>query len=104
MYTLFAQDDAIEETVVISAKYPVALSEVIGSVSSISLQEIESRQVSDLRDLLDNTVGVSVTRDVYSGRTFNNTVSIGMGGKRVNLLIDGVRFGENTMALLQLKY
>ena len=93
--TLLAQDEAIEETVVISAKYPVALSEVIGSVSSISLQEIESRQVSDLRDLLDNTVGVSVTRDVYSGRTFNNTVSIrGMGGKRVNLLIDGVRFGE----------
>ena len=63
--TLFAQDEAIEETVVISAKYPVALSEVIGSVSSISLQEIESRQVSDLRDLLDNTVGVSVTPEMF---------------------------------------
>tara|TARA_B100000900_G_scaffold355303_1_gene324499 strand:+ start:66 stop:2288 length:2223 start_codon:yes stop_codon:yes gene_type:complete len=92
---IFAEENLIEETVVISAKYPVALSEVIGSVDSISMQEIESRQVSDLRDLLDNAVGVSVTRDVYSGRTFNNTVSIrGMGGKRVNLLIDGVRFGE----------
>ena len=73
---LIAQEEVIEETVVISAKYPVALSEVIGSVSSISLQDIESRQVSDLKDLLDNTVGVSVTRVVYSGRTFNYTVSI----------------------------
>ena len=92
---LIAQEEVIEETVVISAKYPVPLSEVIGSVDSISLKDIESRQVSDLRDLLDNTIGVSVTKDVYAGRTFNNTISIrGMGDKRVNLLIDGVRFGE----------
>ena len=92
---LLAQDEMLEETVVISAKYPVPLSEVIGSVDSISLEDIESRQVSDLRDLLDNTIGVSVTKDVYAGRTFNNTISIrGMGDKRVNLLIDGVRFGE----------
>ena len=92
---LIAQEEVIEETVVISAKYPVPLSEVIGSVDSISLRDIESRQVSDLRDLLDNTIGVSVTKDVYAGRTFNNTISIrGMGDKRVNLLIDGVRFGE----------
>ena len=92
---MIAQEEVIEETVVISAKYPVPLSEVIGSVDSISLRDIESRQVSDLRDLLDNTIGVSVTKDVYAGRTFNNTISIrGMGDKRVNLLIDGVRFGE----------
>ena len=92
---LIAQEEIVEETVVISAKYPIPLSEVIGSVDSISLKDIESRQVSDLRDLLDNTIGVSVTKDVYAGRTFNNTISIrGMGDKRVNLLIDGVRFGE----------
>ena len=92
---LIAQEEVVEETVVISAKYPIPLSEVIGSVDSISLKDIESRQVSDLRDLLDNTIGVSVTKDVYAGRTFNNTISIrGMGDKRVNLLIDGVRFGE----------
>ena len=69
---LIAQEEVIEETVVISAKYPVPLSEVIGSVDSISLRDIESRQVSDLRDLLDNTIGVSVTKDVYAGRTFND--------------------------------
>ena len=91
----FSQDEELEETIVISAKYPVPLSEVIGSVDSINLSDMESRQISGLRDLLDNTIGVSVSRDIYSGRAFNNTVSIrGMGGKRVNLLIDGVRFGE----------
>ena len=93
--TLFAQDDAIEETVVISAKYPIPLSEVIGSVDSISLSDINDRQVSDLKDLLDNTVGVNSSRSIYLGRSYNDSISIrGMGGRRVNLLVDGIRSGE----------
>ena len=92
---VFGQSEFIEETVVISAKYPVPLSEVIGSVDSISLKDIEDRQVSDLNDLLNNTVGVSSTRSISSGRTYNNSISIrGMGGRRVNLLVDGIRSGE----------
>ena len=93
--TLFAQEEAIEETVVISAKYPVPLSEVIGSVDSISLNDINDRQVSDLKDLLDNTVGVNSSRSIYLGRSYNDSISIrGMGGRRVNLLVDGIRSGE----------
>ncbi len=93
--TLFAQDESIEETVVISAKYPVPLSEVIGSVDSISLNDINDRQVSDLKDLLDNTVGVNSSRSIYLGRSYNDSISIrGMGGRRVNLLVDGIRSGE----------
>ena len=66
---LIAQEEVIEETVVISAKYPVPLSEVIGSVDSISLRDIESRQVSDLRDLLDNTIGIFCYIKYSSGQT-----------------------------------
>ena len=92
---LNGQENSIEETVVISSKYPVPLSEVIGSVDSISLDDIETRQVSDLNDLLNNMVGVSSTRSISSGRAYNDSISIrGMGGRRVNLLVDGIRSGE----------
>ena len=38
---LFSQDDTTEEVVVISSKYPVALSEVIGSVNVVNFEDIE---------------------------------------------------------------
>ena len=38
---LFSQDDTTEEIVVISSKYPVALSEVIGSVNVVNFEDIE---------------------------------------------------------------
>ena len=44
---VFGQSEVIEETVVISAKYPVLLSEVIGSVDSISLKDIEINKNSN---------------------------------------------------------
>ena len=92
---LFSQDDTTEEVVVISSKYPVALSEVIGSVNVVNFEDIEKRQVTDLKDLLETTPGVTVSRDFNSGRTFNDGISIrGMGGQRVNFLVDGIRVGE----------
>ena len=54
---LFSQDEETEEIVVISSKYPVALSEVIGSVNVVNFEDIENRQVTDLKDLLETTPG-----------------------------------------------
>ena len=68
---LFSQDEKTEEIVVISSKYPVALSEVIGSVNVVNFEDIENRQVTDLKDLLENTPGVTVSRDFNSGRTLS---------------------------------
>ena len=88
-------DDTVEEIVVISSKYPVPLDEVVGSVSSISLEDMETRMVSDLSDMLDKTIGVSVSRSNTSGRSYNEGITIrGLGGKRVNILIDGVRVAD----------
>lgn len=90
-----AQPDNIEEVVVISSRYPVALSEVVGSVASVSGDDIEARMVSDVARLLDTTVGVSVNRRQAYGRTVNEGISIrGLGGKRVNILLDGVRVAD----------
>jgi hemoglobin/transferrin/lactoferrin receptor protein len=91
---IYAQDE-VQEVVVISSKYPVPLQEVVGSVDSISLENMETRMVSDLSDMLDKTIGVSVSKRNVSGRAYNDGISIrGLGGKRVNILIDGIRVAE----------
>ena len=88
-------EDEVQEVVVISSKYPVPLQEVVGSVDSISLENLETRMVSDLSDMLDKTIGVSVSKRNVSGRAYNDGISIrGLGGKRVNILIDGIRVAE----------
>ena len=97
--TLFANSifaNQIEEIVVIANKYPVPASEVVGSVDSILLEEIETRLVNDLSDLLDKTIGVSVPRSNSYGRSYDEGITIrGLGGKRVNILIDGVRVADS---------
>ena len=88
--------DQIEEIVVIANKYPVPASEVVGSVDSILRAEIETRLVNDLSDLLDKTIGVSVPRSNSYGRSYDEGISIrGLGGKRVNILVDGVRVADS---------
>ena len=59
-YTIIAQenDQTVEEVVTVSSKIPIPIKEVVGSVSLISLEEIESRMVNDVAQLLENTVGV----------------------------------------------
>ena len=93
---MFGQEDEnVEEVVVISSKIPVPLSEVVGSVTLITKDDLEARVVSDLSDILDNTVGVSVPRNSQYGRYYNEGISIrGLGGSRVNIFVDGVRVSD----------
>ena len=92
---LTSAEDEVQEVVVISSKYPVPLEEVVGSVDAISVEDLETRMVSDMSDMLDKTIGVSVSKRNVSGRAYNDGISIrGLGGKRVNILIDGIRVAE----------
>ena len=98
--TTFAEEQAtdakiVSEVVVVSSRYPVPLSEVVGSVATISSEDISGRMVNDIQDLLATTVGVSVNRRQAYGRTYNDGIAIrGLGGKRVNILIDGIRVAD----------
>ena len=87
--------DEIEEVVTVSAKQPVPIDEVVGSVAVISQDEIETRLVSDVSQLLENTIGITVPKDISSGRSRNSDVVIrGVGNNRVNIFIDGFRTGD----------
>ena len=93
--SIAVEADVIEEIVVIANKYPVPSSEVVGSVDLISVKDIEMRLASDLSDLLDKTIGVSVPRSNSYGRAYDEGISIrGLGGKRVNILVDGIRVAD----------
>ena len=86
----------IEEITVISSRAPIPLSEVIGSVSVIKSDDIEKRIANNIVDLIENTIGVSAPRSDGYGRIFNEGFRIrGLGGKRVNVLIDGVRIPDS---------
>ena len=87
--------DEIEEVVTVSAKQPVPIDEVVGSVALISQDEIEARLVSDVSQLLENAIGITVPKDISSGRSRNSDVVIrGVGNNRVNIFIDGFRTGD----------
>ena len=61
----------------------------------ISQDEIETRLVSDVSQLLENTIGITVPKDISSGRSRNSDVVIrGVGNNRVNIFIDGFRTGD----------
>ena len=71
------------------------IGEVVGSVAVISQDEIEARLVSDVSQLLENTIGITVPKDISSGRSRNSDVVIrGVGNNRVNIFIDGFRTGD----------
>ena len=85
----------IEEVVTVSSKIEVPAKDVVGSVSLITQSDLETRVVNDLQEVFENTIGVTVPRSIRSGRTRNDGVTIrGIGDKRVNILIDGVRIGD----------
>jgi len=92
-FTLLAEKkESDEEVVVISSKYPVPLSDVVGSVASVSQEDIEGRLVNNLGDLMEQTIGISVNQRSAYGRTYDEGISIrGLGGKRVNIIVDGIR-------------
>ena len=95
--TLISQENGaeIEEVVTVSSKVEVPAKDVVGSVSLITQLDLEERVVNDLQEVFENTIGVSIPRSIRSGRTRNDGVTIrGIGDKRVNILIDGIRVGD----------
>ena len=89
-------EERIEEVITVATKIPTAASDVVGSVATISQEDIEARMVNDLPQLLENSVGVSAPKGTYSGRSRNEGIIIrGIGDSRVNLFIDGFRIADS---------
>lgn len=87
--TAYAQDYALFDEVVVSAtRTEQQLEDVAGSVSVVTEQDIDKNLAKDLADTFKYTPGVSVETDSRHGIQGINIR--GLGGNRVNILVDGV--------------
>jgi vitamin B12 transporter len=92
-----------EAVVVTAARVAQPLSEVIGSVSVITRQDIEDRAVQSLPDLLRGETGLSVTNTGGFGK-LSNVFLRGTDAEQVLVLIDGVRVGSVTSGTASLEF
>ena len=71
--------------------------DIAANVTVISAEELNTRGVKDLEDLLRNVPGVTISRQTSATDPFNTIGGItirGVGGNRVALQVDGARVAE----------
>ena len=84
-----------EELIVISSRIPTVASEVIGSVDSISSQDLDLKMIDGLAELVRFIPGVSAHKENQYGRSFNQDLHIrGIHGGAI-YLIDGQRISDS---------
>ena len=97
--TISADEDHLEtvdeELIVISSRIPTVASEVIGSVDSISSQDLDLKMIDGLAELVRFIPGVSAHKENQYGRSFNQDLHIrGIHGGAI-YLIDGQRISDS---------
>ena len=85
----------VEQVVVTAARVEQPVSEVIGSVSVITREEIQRRLVQSTQDLLRGETGVNVVNNGGLGK-LSNVFLRGADSEQVLVLVDGVRIGSAT--------
>ncbi|HIB75296.1 MAG TPA: hypothetical protein EYO56_05385 [Gammaproteobacteria bacterium] len=84
-----------EELVVISSRIPTVASEVIGSVDSISSEDLDLKMIDGLAELVRFIPGVSAHKENQYGRSFTDDLHIrGIHGGAI-YLIDGQRISDS---------
>ncbi|SUZ88513.1 uncharacterized protein METZ01_LOCUS41367 [marine metagenome] len=84
-----------EELIVISSRIPTVASEVIGSVDSISSQDLDLKMIDGLAELVRFIPGVSAHKENQYGRSFTEDLHIrGIHGGAI-YLIDGQRISDS---------
>jgi vitamin B12 transporter len=93
--TAMAAERGTEEIVTTATRVAQPLSEVIGSVSVITREDIQRRMVHSVQDLLRGEAGISVINHGGLGK-LSNVFMRGADAEQVLVLIDGVRVGSAT--------
>ena len=100
IFTIISADDehlesVDEELIVISSRIPTVASEVIGSVDSISSQDLDLKMIDGLAELVRFIPGVSAHKENQYGRSFTEDLHIrGIHGGAI-YLIDGQRISDS---------
>src|SRR5690606_1655293 len=84
-----------EEIIVTAARVEQPVSEVIGSVSVITREDIQRRVTQSMQDLLSGETGLDVVNTGGLGK-LSNVFLRGADAEQVLVLVDGVRIGSAT--------
>ena len=95
--------DQLEEVVVTASRTEQPISEVIGSVTVITREEIEQRQAQSLQELLRGELGIDITNQGGQGK-ISNIFMRGSESNHTLILVDGIRLGSATDGTTRIEY
>lgn len=100
--TVLAADE-LEAVVVTAARVAQPISEVIGSVTVITREEIEKRQAGSLQDLLRGELGIDISNNGGPGK-ISSLYLRGANSSQTLILVDGVRLGSATAGTTSIEF
>ncbi|HKQ83774.1 MAG TPA: TonB-dependent receptor [Steroidobacteraceae bacterium] len=102
MPVLAAEKDAAD-VIVTATRTEQNVDNVIASVTVITREDIERRQLQSLQDVLRGEVGVDITNQGGLGK-FTSLFMRGAGSGHILVLVDGVRVGNATSGTTSFEY
>ncbi|MGD9841529.1 MAG: TonB-dependent receptor [Steroidobacteraceae bacterium] len=88
----------LESVVVTATRTAQPISEVIGSVTVITREQIEQRQAQSLQDLLRGELGIDITNSGGAGK-LSSLFLRGANSSQTLILVDGIRLGSATAGI-----
>ncbi|HEY6642330.1 TonB-dependent vitamin B12 receptor [Povalibacter sp.] len=101
--TSAADQQALSEVVVTAARIAQPLTEVIGSVTVLTRDDIQRRQVQSMQDLLRGEVGISFANNGGLGKLSAMFIR-GTDADQVLVLVNGVRVGSTTAGTTRIEF
>lgn len=98
-----AADDELEAVVVTASRVAQPISDVIGSVTVITREEIEQRQAQSLPDLLRGEAGIDIANNGGLGKA-SAIFLRGGNATQTLILVDGVRIGAATAGTTSVEF
>lgn len=90
---LYSNENLSEITVYSATKSEQSIKDVTSNIDVITKEDIEEKQFASVSQALNTVAGVNITSNGGLGQLDNLTVR-GVSGKRVLVLIDGIRYNE----------
>lgn len=101
--SIAANQDAVSEVIVTAARIAQPLSDVIGSVTVLTRDDIQRRQVQSVQDLLRGEVGISIANNGGLGKLSSMFIR-GTDADQVLVLVNGVRVGSTTAGTTRIEF
>ncbi|MBB6094875.1 vitamin B12 transporter [Povalibacter uvarum] len=101
--SLAAPDDSVAEVVVTAARIAQPITDVIGSVTVLTRDDIQKRQVQSVQDLLRGEAGISIANNGGLGKLSSMFVR-GTEADQVLVLVNGVRVGSATAGTTRIEF